>query len=126
MLKDIALSLEDAYALAALLPVAEVRGEFGPDELTELRQIIEHLDSLGVALTVEENGRWSLDELRTVHEAVSDVAKGTARILQEATGIEDDLLGFRLLYAPLLISRDPRDSVSPKPAEVWFAKNSNG
>lgn len=124
--KDVTLGLQEATDLAGALGGLELRGEWSKADLEELRKVLSHLESLGAGLGTVDGGQWSLDEIRTVHEAISDTAKGTARLFEDLFKIADDALGFRLLYAPLLINRSPKDNVSIIPDQIWYAKNSNG
>lgn len=102
------------------------KGTWTAADLHRLRVLLEDLESYGVYLNRHDFGTWSLPDVEKVHSAVELTAQGLASIIKTLYGIEDDKLGFRLLYAPLRIARNPTNNVSLVEGETWWARNSNG
>ncbi len=124
--KDVVMSLDEAITLVKTLGNVELRGTWTRPDLDEVGKMLADLESCGVILTGEDQGKWSLDELRTVYQALLDTAKGTGALFDALFGLRDDAMAFRIMYAPLTIARSPRDNVSLVKGQVWYAKNSNG
>lgn len=124
--KDVVLSLDEALALVKTLGSVELRGTWTRADLDEVSKLLSELESYGVILGGEDQGQWSLDELRTVGQALKETAKGTGTLFESLFGLRDDAMAFRLMYAPLTIARSPKDNVSVVQGQVWYAKNSNG
>ncbi len=124
--KDVTMTLDEALTLVKTLGSVELRGTWTRTDLDEVVKMLTDLESYGVLLTGEDQGKWSLDELRTVYEAITRTAKGTGALFESIFGLRDDAMAFRLMYAPLTIARSPKDNVSIVQGQVWYAKNSNG
>jgi hypothetical protein len=125
--KDVTLTVDEAVALVKALGSVELRGTWTKAQLDEVRAMLEKLETYGVTLGGEDQGKWSLEELKTVAEAIGDTARGIGHLVEARFGIRDDAMAFSILFAPLQILRSPKDNVSPQaPKVVWYAKNSNG
>jgi hypothetical protein len=124
--KDVTMTLAEAMTLVTTLGNVELRGTWTRADLDEVMKMLADLESCGVILTGEDQGKWSLDELRTVYEALACTARGTGALFENIFGLRDDAMAFRLMYAPLTIARSPKDNVSVVQGQVWYAKNSNG
>jgi hypothetical protein len=124
--KEVPMSLDEAVTLVKTLGNVELRGTWTRADLDEVCKMLADLENYGVILTGEDQGKWSLDELRTVYEALTRTAKGTGALFDTIFGLCDDAMAFRILYAPLTIARSPKDNVSVVQGQVWYAKNSNG
>ncbi len=118
---------EEAQEIAALLRDFKLTGMWDLDGILTVRTLIEDLHDHGVTLGSIDGGAWSMADLRKVQQAIAGMAQGIGRIFEELFGRRDDALAFRMMYAPLQITRSARNNVSPFPdKEVWYAKNSNG
>lgn len=119
-------SMDDVKALAHFMPYLALRGNnWDGDQISRVRGWLEQLYSYGVILASPPVGGWSLSEIEAAFNALHTTAQGTAAFLQAAYGINDAALAFRILYAPLVVTRLNRDNVNNSDA-VWFAKNVQG
>ncbi|MEP6987735.1 MAG: hypothetical protein ABI970_19185, partial [Chloroflexota bacterium] len=118
---------DDIQAIARYMPNFYLRGNnWDAPQITKLRGWLEQLYSYGVILRSPGPGGWSLSEIESAFIAVSAIAQGMSGFLHFAFGIDDPALAFRLLYAPLVITRMNRDNVNTSSDSVWFAKNVQG
>ena len=118
---------DDIQAIARFMPNFYLRGNnWDAPQITKLRGWLEQLYAYGVILNSPGPGGWSLSEIESAYTAVSTIAQGMAAFLQAAFGMSDPTLAFRLLYAPLIITRANRDNVNTMSDSVWFAKNVQG
>jgi hypothetical protein len=124
--KDVPMPLDEAVTLVQTLGDVELRGTWTRADLDEVVKMLTDLETYGVILTGEDQGKWSLDELRTVYEALTRTARGNGVLFEALFGLRDDAMAFRILYAPLTIARSPKDNVSVVKGQIWYAKNSNG
>jgi hypothetical protein len=123
----IEIPFEQAQEIAALLRDFKLSGSWDLEGILNLRELIEHLHDYGVTLGSVDGGAWTMADLRKVRQAVDGIAEGTGQLFGEIYGSRSDSLAFRLLYAPLHITRSGKNNVSPWPEkETWFAKNGNG
>jgi hypothetical protein len=118
---------DDIQAIARFMPNFYLRGNnWDAPQIGKLRGWLEQLYSYGVILRSPGPGGWSLAEIESAFTAVSTIAQGMAGFLHFAFGLDDPALAFRLLYAPLIITRVNRDNVNTMSDSVWFAKNVQG
>ncbi|MEZ4670498.1 MAG: hypothetical protein R3E39_21530 [Anaerolineae bacterium] len=118
--------MDDVVAIARFLPYMNLRGNnWDGTQIAKLRGWLEQLYSYGVILASPTHGGWSLSEIESAFNALNTIAAGTDQFLQAAYGISDPTLAFRILYAPLVVTRMNRDNVNNSDA-VWFAKNVYG
>jgi hypothetical protein len=117
---------DEVARLAHFLAIdIELAGNWNGDQLREALDSLALMRRMGTYVRSEKG--WTVTELRTVADAVRGMARGAGLFLEAAGGPRDEVLGFRLLYAPLRITRSAKDNLSPNPANiVWFAKNTNG
>lgn len=126
MLGSSAASLDDVKALARFMPYMALRGNnWDGTQIAKVREWLEQLYTYGVTLASPPVGGWALSEIEAAFNALNSTAQGTAAFLQAAYGLNDPTLAFRLLYAPLVVTRLNRDNVNNSDA-VWFAKNVHG
>ena len=118
---------DDIEAIARFMPNFYLRGNnWDAPQLIKLRGWLEQLYSYGVILRSPGPGGWSLSEIESAFTAISTIAQGMTGFLHFAFGVDDPVLAFRLLYAPLVITRVNRDNVNTMSDSVWFAKNVQG
>jgi len=118
---------DDIQAIARYMPNFFLRGNnWDAPQISKLRGWLEQLYAYGVILHSPGPGGWSLSEIESAFTAVSTIAQGMAGFLHFAFGLDDPALAFRLLYAPLIITRVNRDNVNTMSDSVWFAKNVQG
>lgn len=118
---------DDIQAIARFMPNFYLRGNnWDAPQIAKLRGWLEQLYSYGVILRSPGPGGWSLSEIESAFTAVATIAQGMIGFLHFAFGVDDPILAFRLLYAPLIITRVNRDNVNTMSDSVWFAKNVQG
>jgi hypothetical protein len=118
---------DDIQAIARYMPNFYLRGNnWDAPQITKLRGWLEQLYAYGVILNSPGPGGWALSEIESAFTAVSTIAQGMSGFLHFAFGLDDPALAFRLLYAPLIITRANRDNVNTMSDSVWFAKNVQG
>jgi hypothetical protein len=119
-------SIDDVKALARFMPYLVLRGNnWDGAQIAKVRGWLEQLYSYGVTLASPLVGGWAFSEIEATFNALNTTTQGTAAFLQAAYGIDDAALAFRILYAPLVITRLNRDNVNNTDV-VWFAKNVQG
>jgi hypothetical protein len=118
---------DDIQAIARYMPNFYLRGNnWDAPQINKLRGWLEQLYAYGVILNSPGPGGWALSEIESAFTAVSTIAQGMSGFLHFAFGLDDPALAFRLLYAPLIITRANRDNVNTMSDSVWFAKNVQG
>ncbi len=118
---------DDIQAVARFMPNFYLRGNnWDAPQIAKLRGWLEQLYAYGVILHSPGPGGWSLSEIESAFTAISTIAQGMTGFLHFAFGVDDLVLAFRLLYAPLVITRVNRDNVNTMSDSVWFAKNVQG
>jgi hypothetical protein len=118
--------LAEAEALASLLWDAALIGIDNKTELDSVVASIRKFEAFGIVLGVEQGGKWSPEELKILDDSISRTAFTTSKLLEAMTSVDNAALAFRLLYAPLRVTRSGRDNVNPRGDAVWYAKNTNG
>lgn len=118
---------DDIQAIARFMPNFYLRGNnWDAPQIAKVRAWLEQLYAYGVILRSPGPGGWSLSEIEAAYNAVAMTAQGMSTFLQAAFGFSDPALAFRVLYAPLVITRVNRDNVNTMSDSVWFAKNVQG
>lgn len=121
-------SLEDAVAVVQALwdvPVRdrEIRTFEGAQKVASY---VDVLAQYAVRLGSEFGGEWEIREIEQVVNSVRQTAKITAQLVRDVTGVYSETLAFQMMYGPLTIRRNPRDSVNPSGRSTWYARNSGG
>jgi hypothetical protein len=120
------LDIEEARQMAARLRICEIKGTFNAISLKTVREILDKIANYGLTISTEDGGCWTLTELKYLIEACDGMARGMGEAFKEVFGLDDPVLAFRMMYAPLVVVRSGKSNVSLVPGEIWWALNSKG
>ncbi|MGB7339247.1 MAG: hypothetical protein WBC91_10180 [Phototrophicaceae bacterium] len=112
---------------APIITVASAAPAQATSQIASNLSAEEQLHQYGVALGSDKGGMWQADEIQNVLDVVQNIAESLAPLFDGLYNDADVVNAFRMLYAPLLVKRNPTNNVNPNTGQgVWYGRNQAG